>query len=145
MELITSTICKTKDLGVHGNMFGGILLSLLDESGAIFCAKIADTGKVVTLKLEEVVFKEPIKAGEILMIYGELLEIGNTSMTIQLEARIHDPENGNQFIACTTRMVFVKIDSRGRPSPISKKVKNHYSDKLRKKKTEKNELTITNN
>jgi hypothetical protein len=49
MELITSTICKTKDLGVHGNMFGGILLSLLDESGAIFCAKIADTGKVATL------------------------------------------------------------------------------------------------
>lgn len=136
MELITSTICKTKDIGVHGNMFGGVLLSLLDESGAIFCAKIADTGKIVTVKLEEVVFKEPIKAGEILMIYGELLEIGNTSITIKLEVRIHDPENGNQFIACTTRMVFVKIDSRGRPSQISKKVKNQYSDKLRKKKSE---------
>jgi len=144
MELITSSICKTRDIGVHGNMFGGVLLSLIDESGAIFCAKIADTGKIVTIKLEEVVFKEPIKAGEILMVYGELLEIGNTSMTIQLEVRIHDPENGNQFIACTTRMVFVKIDSRGRPSPISKKVKNQYADKVRKKKSEQVEL-IQNN
>lgn len=134
MELITSTICKTRDIGVHGNMFGGVLLSLLDESGAVFCAKVADTGKIVTIKIEEVVFKEPVKAGEILMIYGELLEIGNTSMTIKLEVRIHDPENGNQFIACTTRMVFVKIDNRGRPSPVSKKVKNQYADKVRKKK-----------
>ena len=142
MELITSTICKTRDIGVHGNMFGGVLLSLLDESGAVFCAKVADTGKIVTIKIEEVVFKEPVKAGEILMIYGELLEIGNTSMTIKLEVRIHDPENGNQFIACTTRMVFVKIDSRGRPSPISKKVKNQYSDKVRKKKVNTSEEVL---
>ena len=140
MDLITSTICKTQDIGVHGNMFGGKLLSLLDESGAVFCSKIADTSKVVTVKLEEVVFKEPIKAGEILMIYGQLLEIGNTSITIALEVKIHDPENGNQFLACTTRMVFVKIDSRGRPSPISKKVKNQYSTFGRKKKVEPSEV-----
>ncbi len=134
MELINSAICKTQDIGIHGNMFGGRLLSLIDEAGAIFCSKIADTGKVVTVKIEEVVFKEPIKIGEIILIFGELLEIGNTSMTIKLEVKIHDPENGSEFLACTTRMVFVKIDNRGRPAPISKKVKQQYSDKLRKNK-----------
>ena len=142
MELITSSICKTKDIGIHGNMFGGVLLSLLDESAAIYCSRIADTGKIVTVKIEEVVFKEPVKAGELLMIYGELLEIGHTSITIKLEVRIHDPENGNQFLACTTRMVFVKIDSRGKPSPISKKVKNQYADKVRKKKVETSEQIL---
>ncbi len=139
MELISSSLCKTHDIGIHGNMFGGRLLSLIDETGAIFCSKIVDTSRVVTVKIEEVVFKEPIKLGEIIMIYGELIEIGNTSITIQMEVRIHDPENGSQFLACTTRMVFVKIDSRGRPSPISKKVKQQYADKLRvKKKAEVN-------
>ncbi len=134
MELISSSFCKTNDIGIHGNMFGGRLLSLIDETGAIFCSKIVDTSRVVTVKIEEVVFKEPIKLGEIIMIYGELIEIGNTSITIQLEVRINEPENGSQFLACTTRMVFVKIDSRGRPSPISKKVKQQYADKLRLKK-----------
>lgn len=135
MELITSSICKTQDIGVHGNMFGGRLLSLLDEAAAIFCSRIADTSRVVTVKIEEVVFKEPIKVGEIMLIYAELTEIGNTSLTVRLEVRIHDPENGSHFVSCSTRMVFVKIDYRGKPSAISKKVKSQYADKVRKKTT----------
>ena len=54
-EIVSTHVCKTKDVGVHGNLFGGDLLAWLDESGAAFAAQCIDSPRLVTVRLSEVV------------------------------------------------------------------------------------------
>ena len=68
MELITTYICKKSDIGVHDNMFGGTMMSLIDDAGASYAAQICDTPRIVTIKLDELVFKRPVKVGNLITI-----------------------------------------------------------------------------
>jgi len=55
MELITTYICKKSDIGVHDNMFGGTIMSLIDDSAASYAAQICDTSRMVTIKIDELI------------------------------------------------------------------------------------------
>tara|TARA_R110000824_G_scaffold27426_10_gene93236 strand:- start:30554 stop:30919 length:366 start_codon:yes stop_codon:yes gene_type:complete len=116
----------TKDVGFHGNLFGGLMLSWLDEAGAALAAELCESPRMVTVKISEVIFRKPVRPGQIIKIYGDLKKIGNTSIIIRLEARRHSPYNGSQKVACTTDMTFVRVDGDGEPVPISKTVKEKY-------------------
>lgn len=131
MELISQRICMTKDLGVNDNMFGGFMLCLLDESAAVYACRIADTPRMVTLKISEVLFKKAVKVGMLIAVYGETVAIGNTSLTVRIEVRKHNTRTGKQEIVCETSMTFVHIDEFDHPVPISERVKNKYSKFLK--------------
>ncbi len=62
MELVTTYICKTSDIGVHSNMFGGTILGLVDQSSGAYASQICDTPKMVTIKIDELVFKQSKRA-----------------------------------------------------------------------------------
>ena len=117
-------------IGVHGNLFGGEMLSILDESGAVYTCQICDTPRMVTKKIEEVIFQRPVKTGNLIKIYGSVENIGKTSITINLEARKHNVYTGFQDLVCSTKMVFVRIDDEGVPVPISERVKRRYNDRV---------------
>lgn len=131
MELITTRVCMASQIGVHGNLFGGEMLSILDESGAVYTCQICDTPRMVTKKIEEVIFQRPVKTGNLIKIYGSVENIGNTSITINLEARKHNVYTGVQDLVCSTKMVFVRIDDEGAPVPISERVKKRYDDRIK--------------
>jgi acyl-CoA thioesterase YciA len=120
------------DLGVHGNLFGGTMMSFLDESAAAYACQLCDSPRMVTKKIEEVVFQSPVKVGNILKIYGSVDKIGNTSITLNLEARKHNVYTGQQKLVCSTKVVFVRIDDEGSPVPISERVKNRYYERVEK-------------
>lgn len=128
MELISTHFCKTQQLGYHGNLFGGIMLSWLDEAGAAFACQACDTPRMVTKHISEVTFEKPVRAGHIIKIYGKVIKVGNSSIIIHLEARRHSVYNGTQRTVCSTDMVFVRIDGDGEAIPISQKVKKKYSN-----------------
>ena len=130
MELITTKICMALDIGVHGNLFGGNMMSFLDEAAAAYASQICDTPRMVTKKIEEVVFENPVKVGNIIKIYGEVDKIGTTSITVKLEARKHNVYTGQQKLVCSTKMVFVRIDDEGSPVPISERVKQRYDERM---------------
>ncbi len=134
MRLLSTHVCMTKDVGFHGNLFGGLLLAWLDESGAALAAELAESPRMVTVKISEVIFRKPIRPGQIIKIYGKIKDIGSTSITITLEARRHSPYNGSQKVACTTDMTFVRVDGDGEPVPINENVKNKLKEQ---KNTEK--------
>jgi len=121
--LISTRICMEKDLGVHRNLFGGFMLSWLDESGAALATQVCDTPMMVTIKMDEVVFKKPVKVGNLIKIYGKVLSIGNTSITIKLNAKKHNVYSGKEKVVCSTNIVFVRIDDDGDSVPISQRVK----------------------
>jgi len=127
MELITTKIVLARDIGVHGNLFGGTMLAWLDEAGAAFACQVADSSRLVTKHISEVNFKRPVKTGRIVKIYGKVEHVGNTSVSISLEARRHNPFSGTQKTVCTTKMVFVQIDEEGESLQLSKKVKDKWN------------------
>ena len=132
MELITTYICKKGDIGVHDNMFGGTILSLIDDAAASYASQICDTQKMVTLKIDELVFKRPVKVGSILKIYGQVVNFGNTSVTITIDVRKHSVYTGQQETVTHTKMVFVRIDDDGKPRPIHQHVKDRYWERFKK-------------
>jgi acyl-CoA thioesterase YciA len=132
MELVTTYICKKGDIGVHDNMFGGILLSLIDDSSASYVAQVCDTPRIVTIKIDELVFKKAVKVGSLLKIYATVLEFGTTSVTLYVEVRKHNVYTGAQEIVTHTNIKFVRIDEDGNPIPISDRVKTRYKERLEK-------------
>lgn len=127
MQLITSHPIKKSDLGFHGNLFGGKLLAWLDAAGASFAMEVADTPRMVTVKIDECIFSKPAKEGQLIKIYGGVKEIGTTSATLYLEARSHSVYSGQQSVILSTNIKFVRIDENGDPIPISERVKNKYN------------------
>ena len=113
MELITTKVCMTKDLGVHGNLFGGIMLAWLDEAGAAFACEKAQSTHMVTRYINSVEFSRPVREGRIVKIYGEVMKYGKSSIKIKLSAKSYNPHSGKLKDVCATEMVFVRIDDDG--------------------------------
>lgn len=124
MHYITQHPIKKSDLGFHGNLFGGKLLAWLDAAAAGFAAEFCDTPRMVTKAIDKCIFNKPAREGQLLKIYGEVENIGNTSITLRLEARSHNVYNGKQNVILATNITFVRIDEMGESIPISDRVKN---------------------
>ena len=129
MKHITTHPIKKSDLGFHGNLFGGKLLAWMDAAAAGFAAEVCDTPRMVTKLIDECVFNKPAREGQLLKIYGIVEKVGNTSVTLKLEARSHNVYNGKQNVILSTNMVFVRIDEQGDAIPISDRVRLKYNKK----------------
>lgn len=132
MELITTYICKQFDIGIHNNMFGGRLMSLIDDAAGSYASQLCDTPYMVTIKFDEFVFKRPVKVGGILKIYGKVIAFGNTSLELYMEIRKHNVYTGEQEIVTHTNVKFVRIDEDGNSIPLSELVKKRYEHRLAK-------------
>jgi len=123
MELITTHPIKKSDLGFHGNLFGGKLLSWLDAAAVAYATQLCDTPRMVTVSIDKCVFEKPTKEGQLLKIFGWPSSVGNTSVTLYMEARAHNVYTGNQVVVLKTNIRFVRIDEEGNPIPIGEKGK----------------------
>ena len=128
MRLISTHPIKKADLGFHANLFGGKLMAWIDAAGAAFAMEVCDTPRVVTVKIDECIFKRPAKEGQLLKIYGRVAEFGTTSVTLYLEARAHNVYSGSQSVILSTNIKFVRIDENNEPVPISDRVRKKYSN-----------------
>lgn len=126
MQLLTQKLAMGKDLGIHGNLFGGIMLSWIDEAAASYAAEICHTPNMVTLKIEEVIFKKPVKIGFQIRIYGEVESVGNSSITLKVDARKYNVYSAEESVVCSTRIIFVRIDESGEPVPLPSPVRERY-------------------
>lgn len=128
MQLISTHPIKKADLGFHANLFGGKLMAWIDAAGAAMAMEVCDTPRMVTIKIDECIFKKPAKEGQLLKIYGKVSKIGNTSIELYLEARAHNVYSGTQSVILSTNITFVRIDEGGEPVPISERVKSRYEN-----------------
>ena len=128
MKLISTHPIKKSDLGFHANLFGGKLLAWLDASAAAYAMEVCDTPRMVTVKIDECLFKRPAKEGQLIKMYGEVADVGNTSITMYMEARAHNVYSGVQTVILSTNIVFVRIDENGDAIPISERVRSKVLD-----------------
>jgi acyl-CoA thioesterase YciA len=129
MKLISTKICKTSDIGINNNLFGGTMMAWLDEAGGTMASEECCTPNMITLKIDEVLFKMPVKVNEHIRIYGQVERMGTTSISLYLEARRFDFAKHNEELVVSTRAVFVKIDSKGDPDPIDLKIRKKFQQK----------------
>ncbi len=130
MELISTHMCKESDCGYHGNLFGGFMLAWLDEAAVAYACTLCETPRMVTVSMDKVEFLKPVRPGQIIKIYGDLLRFGKTSCTLRIEARRHSAYNGSEKIVCQTNIKFVRVDGDGEPVPINRNVTDTASLKV---------------
>ncbi len=130
MKLITKRIVLARDIGIHGNLFGGMLMAWIDEAAAAFATEYCYTPNMVTVRVGEMLFKKPLKAGHHLRIYGQVQHLGNTSITLCLEARKYSLYSSEETLVCSTNITFVRIDDDGTPTAIGETVRQKYANRM---------------
>lgn len=128
MKLVTKKIVMTRDIGIHGNLFGGTLMAWLDEAGAAFATEYCYTPNMVTVRIGELIFRKPLKTGQHIRIYAEVTALGTTSITLRLEARKYSLYSGDETLVCSTNATFVRIDDDGTPTAIGDTVRKNHED-----------------
>ncbi|MBE1277823.1 acyl-CoA thioesterase [Enterovibrio norvegicus] len=121
-QLLLRTLAMPADTNANGDIFGGWIMSQLDLAGAILAKEISH-GRVVTVSVEEIVFKTPVKVGDVVCCYGECIRIGRTSMSVALEVWVKPVAAdgvGQRHKVCEATFNYVAIDANGRPRPINK-------------------------
>lgn len=107
-----------RDTNAHGTIFGGHILSLIDQAGAI-AAHGTGARKVVTVSVREVVFKHPVHVGDIVSCYAAVTRVGNTSLTVQVRVVAEDPVARDCAEVTTAELVYVHVDEAGKPTPLT--------------------------
>jgi acyl-CoA thioesterase YciA len=128
MELLNTHPIKKSDLGFHGNLFGGKLLAWIDSAAAGYSMQLCDNPRMVTVSIDKCNFEKPAKENQLLKIYGHPSKLGNTSITLYIEARAHNVYTGYQTLVLKTNITFVRIDEDGTPIPIGERGKKQIKE-----------------
>jgi acyl-CoA thioesterase YciA len=110
-----------RDTNAHGTIFGGVILSYIDQAGAIE-ARRQGLQLMVTVSMDKVVFHEPVFVGDLVSFWTETLRIGTTSITtrVVVEAiRTGDPDR--RVKVTEAQVVYVNLGPDRKPAPIEKK------------------------
>ena len=108
-------ILMPKDTNALGTIFGGIILSYIDQAGAVEAHRHAP-GRLVTVAMREVVFHQPVFVGDLVSLYTETLRCGRTSVTVQVIVEVERARNPGERVKVTeAEVVYVSVDESGKP------------------------------
>lgn len=105
------------DVNNNGDIFGGWVMSQMDIAGGIVAARRA-SGRVVTVAVERMRFNQPIRVGDIVSIYAQVLRVGRTSVAVQMETLVTRRLDPQQIKVTEGVYTYVAIDDNGRPRPV---------------------------
>ena len=106
-----------RDTNSNGTIFGGIILSHVDQAGAVAAMKHG-CHRVVTVALDKVEFHEPVFVGELVSFYADVIKVGRTSITVRVEVEAERRETGDNVSVTSADLTFVNIDVEGKPVAI---------------------------
>jgi acyl-CoA thioesterase YciA len=116
-ELTVRLIAMPSDTNANGDIFGGWVLSQMDQAGGIAAVETAQ-GRVVTLAIEAMTFIRPVKVGDVLCVYTAVDAIGRTSIKIHIEAWARRFRTHRREKVTDGTFTFVAVDEAGRPRPV---------------------------
>ncbi len=119
-EAAIRVVMMPKDTNAEGTIFGGVILSLMDQAAYIEAIRQVHQ-RYVTVSFKEVEFKKPVFVGDVLSVYASATHIGRTSMTIQIRVCARRRLDPDEVVEVTAgEIVFVAVDEAGRPCPIDR-------------------------
>lgn len=119
-ELVLKVIPMPRDCNQSGDIFGGWVMAQVDLAGAVIPARYAN-GRMATVAVNEFVFKQPVRVGDILSFYSKLTRLGRTSITVKVEVYAERFGSQGKYIKVTEALVtYVAVDDHGRPRELPK-------------------------
>ncbi len=116
-ELTLRTLAMPRDANTNGDIFGGWVLSQMDMAAGIVAGARAH-GRVATVAIDAMKFIRPVKVGDVLCIYVQLVRVGRTSMAMQIEAWVlRDRQEAREKVT-EALFTFVAIDDAGKPRVV---------------------------
>ena len=117
-ELVLKVIPMPGDTNGNGDIFGGWVMAQVDLAGSVLPARYTQ-GRMATVAVNEFVFKQPVRVGDILSFFSSVTRIGRTSVTVQVEVYAENFERQGQYMKVTQALLtYVAIDHNGRPREI---------------------------
>ena len=117
-ELVLKVIPMPADCNVNGDIFGGWVMAQVDMAGAVIPARYT-RGRMATVAVNEFVFKQPVRVGDILSFFSKVSRVGRTSVTVKVEVFAERMVEQGRYIKVTEALLtYVAIDSDGRPRPL---------------------------
>ena len=117
-ELSIRTLAMPADTNQNGDIFGGWLLSQMDLAGSVFAYKTT-LSRNVTVAIEAMTFRKPVYVGDLVSVYGSLVRIGRTSITVHIEAWVQRRGESGVILVTDGNFTYVSIDDNGHPQVIA--------------------------
>ena len=122
-ELVLKVIPMPADCNANGDIFGGWVMAQVDLAGSVVPARYTQ-GRMATVAVNEFVFKQPVRVGDILSFFSAVTRIGRTSITVKVEVYAERYNTQGNYIKVTEALVtYVAIDDQGKPREIPKTTK----------------------
>jgi acyl-CoA thioesterase YciA len=112
-------VLMPKDTNALGTIFGGIILSYIDQAGAVEAHHhVPLPGRLVTVAMREVVFHSPVFVGDLVSFFTETLRVGRTSVTVKVTVEAERSTGSGQVKVTEAEVVYVHVDRNNKPVPI---------------------------
>ncbi|MDO9253270.1 acyl-CoA thioesterase [Hydrogenophaga sp.] len=119
-ELVLKVIPMPADTNGNGDIFGGWVMAQVDLAGSVLPARYV-RGRMATVAVNQFIFKQPVRVGDILSFFSHVTRVGNTSITVQVEVFAERFSAQGQYVKVTeASLTYVAIDMEGKPRPIPK-------------------------
>ena len=120
-ELVLKVIPLPGDCNANGDIFGGWVMAQVDMAGAVIPARYTQ-GRQATVAVNQFIFKQPVRVGDILSFFASLSRIGRTSVTVQVEVYAERFRSQGTYIKVTeASLTYVAIDDNGQPRELPKR------------------------
>lgn len=117
-ELVLKVIPMPSDTNASGDIFGGWVMAQVDLAGSVIPARIAK-GRLATVAVNEFIFKQPVRVGDILSFYAAVQRVGRTSITVKVEVFAETFRSQGRYIKVTEALLtYVALDEQGHPRPV---------------------------
>ena len=110
-------VAMPADANAYGDIFGGWLLSLMDNGAGLTAAR-RSKGRAVTVAMDGMQFHQPVKVGDEVSVYAEIERVGRTSMTIAVEAWRRERHLEESIKVTEAKFTFVAVDDQGKPRAV---------------------------
>ena len=116
-RITLSQLMHPEHANLLGNVHGGWIMKLVDEAGALAGMRHTQN-KVVTVAIDSLTFRQPIKIGDLVIINAEVTYTGRTSLETEVRVLAENPITGEQTHTNTAYLVYVALDDEGRPTAV---------------------------
>ncbi len=118
--LVLKVIPMPADCNANGDIFGGWVMAQVDLAGSVLPARLAQ-GRLATVAVNQFVFKQPVRVGDILSFFSAVTRVGNTSITVEVEVFAERFDAQGAYVKVTeASLTYVAIDEQGKPRPVPK-------------------------
>ena len=119
-ELVLKVVPMPADCNANGDIFGGWVMAQVDIAGSVLPARLV-RGRMATVAVNQFIFKQPVRVGDILSFFARIARVGNTSVTVQVEVYAERYRSQAEYTKVTeAQLTYVAVDEEGRPKPIAR-------------------------